>query len=188
MYLFFVFVNFVLFVTLIPGVVYILVYLLRAIRPCFICIHTVLVSLVPPFFCYPGCYDVETSSIQVLYHLNTFGCAIFKPPRSGGRFRISSPLGVVARDKATYICPYSKTLARSTTTRGNVCPCDLWIDIAQARMSGTWNREACMVPFESVTANLWGGQRRVWPSVNSTNGHIPLMSKRRSLKPSLWST
>ncbi|KAI5919264.1 hypothetical protein F4810DRAFT_510800 [Camillea tinctor] len=102
----------------------------------------------------------------------TRGCAmtLFLSKRS-----TCSPAALVARLSATYACPFSNTLPRSTLTRSSVWPCALWIESAHARMSGSCLRAACTSPVGSSTFHSSWMQRRVRcvPSVavNRTSGY-----------------
>ncbi|KAI0399877.1 hypothetical protein F4802DRAFT_529319 [Xylaria palmicola] len=86
-----------------------------------------------------------------------------------------SPVLLTARLSATYACPFSNTLPRSTLTLSNVWPCALWMDSAHARIRGSCLRAACTSPVGSSTFQSSWIQRivRCVPSVavNRTTGY-----------------
>lgn len=71
--------------------------------------------------------------------------------------------------------PFSKIWPRSTLTRARVWPCDLCIDKAHARIKGTWNRWASMLPLNPSTEKATGEQRSSLPFVKRTIGHRSLL-------------
>ena len=57
----------------------------------------------------------------------------------------------VARESATYACPKSKQLARSTSSESRVMPWLLWMEIAHASRRGSCVRcAACRPPLSMV--------------------------------------
>lgn len=73
---------------------------------------------------------------------------------------------------ATYSpCPFSKLWPRSTLTRSKVCPWDLWIDIAQARINGTCILRTSTLPTGPWIVNSAAGKTTSFSLVNLTMGH-----------------
>ncbi|RAH65764.1 uncharacterized protein BO66DRAFT_196804 [Aspergillus aculeatinus CBS 121060] len=102
----------------------------------------------------------------------------------------------VARLSATYAWPFSNTLPRSTLTRCRVWPCALWMDSAQARISGTCWRCACTSPLGSSIFHVsgWQSRCRSVPSgcTKHTSGHLRVVTAApaptAAAPPSLWAS
>ncbi|KAI9375264.1 hypothetical protein BJX61DRAFT_531779 [Aspergillus egyptiacus] len=92
----------------------------------------------------------------------------------------------VARLRATYACPFSKTLPRSTFTRCNVWPCALWMERAHARISGTCCRCAWTSPFGSSIFHVSGWQRRCRSEPSGWTKHTKGHLRVTVAPPSLW--
>ena len=93
------------------------------------------------------------SNLWMRLDLTVSPCPIFQRTLDAVNPMTCRPSSDVARDSATYAWPFSNTLLRSTLTLSSaanqplprhlpivdnsLCPCDLWMDSAHARMSGT---------------------------------------------------
>lgn len=111
---------------------------------------------------------ISPRCIEVLYFQSFHRCCSWN---SNISYDVMNRKEASAIEDCNTPCPFSKTLSRSILTRSNVCPWDLWIDIAQANINGTCILWTSMLPTGPGTVNSVAGKTRSSSLVNLTIGH-----------------